>query len=614
MRSFLLFSIVLLSAHWLSAQNAFFSETFDGGIPDDWSALEIQGNGAASANWTWTGQGPQGSFAIDPLFSTTANNGWMIFDSDLNCRQAPQEAWLVSPQIDGTGRNVVFLSFETYFRSFNDRPTVEVSVDSVNWTSFEIFPGILANDYGAAPDENPQTIQLDISEIAAGQSFWIAFRYLSDATINNGGDLVGCGYSWQLDDVTLSDVDTRAANDLSISESFFAIAPNLFTPASQVSPFGFTADISNIGSQDQVDATLSVTIIDANTTADVFEETLTIPLIEVDSSASDLLFENLFAVPDVPTVYQGIYKLEPMGGDENPADNLQSFQFVVTDTTFAKILEPTTGIRFGDSEFSYAYANCFYVPNGDGVFGRFASFFVVNTEELAGRPVNILTYKWDGDLNGDFAANEDEYEIVAFNEYVFTGEEDDWITVPLSIDGVGVPLEDDSYYFVAVQYATEDNQPMFIGASDEFNYLGTFFRSLEDGIPYFGGLLDVGGSGNYDYFFSEAFALPPAIDMTIDDNPNLFTNTINLLSDENKTALFPNPASDVMTLDVDLKEQQDLQIRILDMSGKLITERKLTSIKTTSSIFDVSNLVAGNYTMSLDTKNGSRTLKFSVVK
>ncbi len=607
----LLFMMILWQ--WNFAQTTFFSEDFNGGIPSDWSAIEIRGNGAESANWNWTQQGPRGDFAVTPLSSTTSNNGWMIFDSDLNCRQAPQEAWLVSPKIDATERDVVFLSFETYFRSFNDRPTVEVSLDSTNWTSFELFPSIAANNYGAGVDVNPQQIQLDISEVVAGQSFWIAFRYLSDETINNGGDLVGCGYSWQLDDVALSDVDNRAANDLRITESFFAIPPNIFTPASQVVPFGFTADVENIGSEDQVDATLSINITDANTTMSVFSESLTIPLVEVDSVASDLLLERLFTPPSEPAVYQGVYELTTNGGDQNPADNLRSFQFAITDTTFSKILDPTSGIRFGNDEFSYAYASCFYVPNGTGFFGRFASFFVVNPQELAGRSVNVLTYKWDGDLDGDFAANEDEYEVIAFNEYVFTGEENDWITIPLSIDEVGVPLEDDTYYFVAVQYETTDNQPMFIGVSDEFNYLGTFFRSLEDGTPFYGGLLDVGASGNFDYFFSEAFALPPAIDMTISKNPNLFTGTVDLLSNDNLTSLFPNPASNYIMLDFAFEKVQDVALRLIDMQGKVIAERTLESVQKGNTTFELSNYAAGNYTLHLSTEEGIRTLKFTVI-
>ena len=88
----------------LSAQPPFWLEEFDGGLPADWTALEVSGDMTPSANWTWTDFGPSGSFAIAEIASTSMANGWMIFDSDLNC-SGDQNAWLISPKLDLCANN-----------------------------------------------------------------------------------------------------------------------------------------------------------------------------------------------------------------------------------------------------------------------------------------------------------------------------------------------------------------------------------------------------------------------------------------------------------------------------------------------------------------------------
>jgi hypothetical protein len=55
---------------------------------------------------------------------------------------------------------------------------------------------------------------------------------------------------------------------------------------------------------------------------------------------------------------------------------------------------------------------------------RFA-FAIANPDELIGKPVTVLLYEWDGDTNGDFEANPEEYgdSPIAFNSYEITGSE-----------------------------------------------------------------------------------------------------------------------------------------------------------------------------------------------
>ena len=113
----------------MTAQDPFFTEDFEGGIPADWSNVEVVGNGQPSFVWVDSTEGPQGPFATDPIASTSADNGWALFDSDVNCNDPEgQDAWF-SPAIDGTDLSEVWIRFQTFYRSFNDRPQIRVGTD-----------------------------------------------------------------------------------------------------------------------------------------------------------------------------------------------------------------------------------------------------------------------------------------------------------------------------------------------------------------------------------------------------------------------------------------------------------------------------------------------------
>ncbi|MEM9846857.1 MAG: T9SS type A sorting domain-containing protein [Bacteroidota bacterium] len=619
MKNFLLLSFLFVFT-FSNAQNAVFTETFDGGLPDNWSALEIQGNGQSSANWNYTTFGPTGDFAIPPIQSTTAANGWMVFDSDLNCSFENQEAWLVSPELDGSDLDVVFLQFETFYRSFNDRPTIEVSTDSMTWTSFEVFPGIEANEFGdgtSSSELNPQTINIDISSVAAGQSsYWFAFRFLSDGSTENGGDLTGCGYAWQIDDVAIVNEDARAANDLSVSASFFAVAPNTVTPASQVEAFGFLGDIANVGSQPQEDVTFSIDISNLATSESVFSEELSIDLIGVDSTSEDVVFENTFTPADEIAVYEGTYAINGANADDNPSDNTRIFNFGVSDTTYSKWFNNVGLIAISPAaDNSYAYGNCYYIPNGNGFFGRYVSFAVNNASDLVDRSVNILTYKWEGDEDENFQANFEEYngDPIAFNIYTFDGTEEGFITVPMNIDveDGGVPLEDDSYYFTVIQYEADDDQIFQLIGSTEFNYQSMFIRSTFDGSPRYASVLDVGNTGEFSVV-GFGFDVVPLVDISISDDPDLVSSTVPALAAENKMKIYPSPADEFITLEMDFVKAQDVEIRFLDVQGRTIQMYNYDKLQSERLTYDLAQFAAGTYFVHVRGEEGVRTLKVSV--
>ena len=74
--------------------------------------------------------------------------------------------------------------------------------------------------------------------------------------------------------------------------------------------------------------------------------------------------------------------------------------------------------------------------------------------------------------------------------------------------------------------------------------------------------------------------------------------------------LYPNPARDIVTLQIDLIENLDAQIYLSDLAGRKI--RDIMSIDNHNSLrytFDISDLKSGTYLLNINTKYGTRTEK-----
>lgn len=605
---------LLLTGFGLQAQD-FFTETFasDGGAPTGWTSIEVAGDGTATASWQFNDVGPTGPFATDPLAGTTAADGWATFDSDANCSQTVQDAWLISPAIDASDKDAVWLIFETFYRSFNDRPQIRVGTDLgdlASWETFEVFPGIAANDFGGIldgdPAQNPQMIQLDLSAAAAGVSdVYIAFQFLSDGSTANGGNLTACGYSWQIDDMILTETDPRPANEMRVN-AFAAVGPNAQTPTTQVEPIGFIADIANAGSATQGEVTLSMTITNS-AGEEVFSDQVVYTNITPDSTAENVFFDNEFTPPAVEDIYTATYALSYDGDDMDaiPGNNENTFVFAVTDSLFAKEIGSTRGVSPADDD-SYTYGNVFHINNdmtplGLGIEGRTISFGVTNADELTDRFVTILLLEWPEDTNESFTAEQDEYTIVGFNSYQFTGEEGDGlVTVTANEDGF-VPLNENSYYIAAIQYDTEDDQAMFLQASEDYDYQAmTFYTDSLDRIRY-SGALDVSNEGELSMTgFGQDIVPVVRLSITSDGT----TNTTEIQLPENAVNVFPNPADDYVNLDLDLEELTDGELIVFNTKGQIVINRTLNSVKQERIKLETKSLPSGTYLIRVATELG----------
>lgn len=177
---------------------SFWSDDFSNAA--NWTISNQTGN---SDNWVIGTTVPSGTFPIPAITSTSAANGYAMFDSDLLCSGDQIADLTTANSINCSSESSVVLTFEQYYRRYDDSTFVFVSVDNVNWTKFPVNQSYPNNVLSAT---NPEVVTVDITSVAANQAtVWIRFQFWSPSTYTTGpGGAPGCGYAWMIDDVALS--------------------------------------------------------------------------------------------------------------------------------------------------------------------------------------------------------------------------------------------------------------------------------------------------------------------------------------------------------------------------------------------------------------------------
>ncbi len=578
----------------------FFTETFDGGLPSDWMTVTPVGNNMPTSDWFHTTTGPAGDFAHDAITSTTADNGWMIFDSDLNCNiDAGQDAWLISPAIDASDKSRVFLIFQTYYRRFQDKAIVRVGSDMNDldsWEGVDAFPDTEVNDFGgeaeSRPFLNPQYVQLDLTDLITDASnFHFAFQFLSNDSVKVAEQaLSGCDYSWQIDDVMLTELE----NDLEFQ--FAAVAPNYATPVSQVDSFIFDLIVANNGTMSQSDIGIDITVdkIEGTNIIPTYDYNEVIPLIEPDSIVR-LTADNLYLPLDTGSYVIRYDKTDAMN-EENPANNSELFPFIITDDLFAKDdgSGPTNATQPSDiSGETWEIGNYFFVPN-DGSMATEAIFsFATNEDEQVGQTINIFLYEVlteNGDVNDD-----EDVAVVAFASHEFGDEEDfDLITTPLfNLDGEpGVALTGGKNYILMVAYPPGFFVPYTNNSYLDLVNVGTV---VKNGGWFLGGF----GPG-----------VTAIVRMRVTPAEVVSTEAPQLADDQ--LTFYPNPTDNQLNVSFNLLQPSDVNLKIYDMKGVVVSQRLFDSTTEESFNWNVNELPAGSYLLNITTDEGVKTKRFSI--
>ena len=365
-----------------------------------WQYVDESGNGFYADGSASGVNPPAGEFStnIESLNSTSASNGWVIYDNDywntpISEGYSDNEGWLTSPVLNLSESASVIVSWEQYFRycCHPDAP-VYLQVTNDGGESWVTFDG--HGDFIEAPNtvsENGFTTTVDISCMAAGESnVQIRFSYLQAPETGEGYS----HYFWGIDDVMIfeapvnNDLEVLQVTNGDVSEGWeLAVTPMEQLPLIENGGVLTGVMFRNVGNLDQTDVELQVEVLD--TDGNLLESvTQNVGLVPASANSeqcpihpSDTSYVSINWVPDEIGVYELRVTISSDAEDELPMNNVFSrmiefseeqmghdkeavdYEFVPSDSDIDGLFNPT------------GYGNHFKMENpGSLVYGLAIKF------------------------------------------------------------------------------------------------------------------------------------------------------------------------------------------------------------------------------------------------
>lgn len=563
---------------------------------------------------------PGGEYStnIGVLESTTADNGWMIFDCDYYNTPISEgyqntDGSLISPIMDFSNEGSVILSWEQYFRycCYPYAPIyVEVSNDAgATWTVFDGHGSFIESANTASANPLPTT--LDISCVAAySAEVQIKFTYMQAPEVGDGYS----HYYWGIDDVTITANPNE--NDLEITQLTNGDIWNVWEY--RVTPFeqrisaadgGLIAGVlyRNNGTADQTNVDLIVEVLDedGNVLSTTMESVETIFSMAnaptCPAPSQDTLYVQTGWEPEAVGNYILRATLDSGIEDTTPLDNTTEKVITYSDDEYAHHVEADLNNEAVPRESDIAGL---YDPAGFGAF-----YHMVN----GGSTAWGITVKFGAsagqNLDGDQADLEFETRLYYYDPEVGITDSDfesaywtfdpNWAgtTQYFSFDDP-VDMAAGDVYFVGIlaEYESEGGLSVQIQTdSDTDNSTGEYAQT---------------GAGDFVWFTSQTYH--PAVSLILSER--ISVDEIAAANGVTLNQNIPNPATNETTFKFEINQSRDISLEIRDLSGRVvasINEGTLgAGVHTVN--YDVSALSAGLYTYTLIADDVSLTKKMTV--
>lgn len=527
----------------------------------DFSNWTVGNNAGNTDNWVLGTAGPSGSFAIDPIASSSAANGFAMFDSDLLC-SGNQSAWVRSSSISTTGIPAVILEFQQFYRKFSDEVFVQVSNDGTNWTDFPVNTSVASNQSTA----NPSTVSVNISSVAGNQAtVFIRFLFLSDAS--NGGD--GCDYAWMVDDVKLVEAPD---NDLSLDAVYYGEYSRY--PLGQELPIDFSGKITNFGGTAQTNVELSVAV---NGTA--FGSSTPLASLAVGATDSSVVV-GTFNPSGVGT-YNLSFTASQDQVDDVPANNTLTRSIQVTDYTFARDNNNYTGSGiWNGSGNGYIYGNLFELSN-DAVATSISVVLQGNTDVGAIFKVVLLDDLTDSPSP---IAESDFYEVTAADINSGSTTSPIVVKVPFIVP-TDIPAGE---YIAGVDFGGGTEELVLASNTDIIQPIQTTFIFDYTENPA-------------DWFYTTS---TPMIRLNVNEPDFSSVNE----NGKNSIQVYPNPSSDYININFG-DVTGDVTLAVYSSDGKQVMSSFANVVSGQNITLDVNGLAAGIYTVRAVSTSGTFTSK-----
>ncbi len=396
------------------------------------------------------------------------------------------------------------------------------------------------------------------------------------------------------------------ANDVGITAQS-TISPKIAATsaltAQNASEFGFDvgAKVYNYGSAAQSNVTVTATV---NGPAGMWTETSAAYSLNSGDSLDVFTggFNNLPAYSQA-TYPDGRYTLSydiNLGiPDESDFDNSLSYDFVISDSLIGySSLDQNTNLPVSNANFSANSSNSvemcvpFENPNASRLAVEGFYFSTVtgynSGVDLSGEEILLSLYEWNDvftDLN-DPALAFNNLNQVSGGLYYYPSDLQGEIVYGMLT--TPVQLSDNQRYLGCVKTS---NSELFFGFDTGIEYNRSLDFTLEAVSPIFT------DAGQFALGFGSDII--PAMAMNVLDATTLSTEEMN----HEFGIIYPNPATDELTVSLN-QDYGKTRFSIVDLTGREVSSETLS---TNTMQVDVSELNTGQYLLTLEFENGSKT-------
>lgn len=525
----------------------------------DWTFVD-NSTAATGNNWVVGTAIPAGSYPIPGIASTTAANGFALFDSDGMC-SAEQNAdvYLTAP-IDLTGNTAVAVEFETYYREYAGTCYVIASVDGVTWTEIQILD--IGNNNSTT---NPEVIAANVSAIVGGSATaYIGFRYKG-----------ACDYAWMVDDVSIV---TLPANDNSLMTGWHADIINDFEysmiPLAQAREMVAGVVVKNNGGVGQTfDVTCDVSDASGIVSTSVLSHT------NLPGDIDTLWFSTGYT----PTA-NGEYTTKfSIPADDNTADD----EF---DASPLNVNSNLMGHDYDGSTSTYGWNPATSEDNANAVHSWGNIFVPSANQDIYGVDISFGTGTTDGLyflINVQQMTNggsiQDPLTLVAQIDHTVT-------TAEIGTGGITIVFPSSATLLAGESYIIEVVKVDGTSSGEQFRIAGSGDLTEDDDYSTVGyGPYGTGSAVNY----YSSWGWAPYIRANFDQSLSIGENTLEGVS------IYPNPSEGVINITNNNNTSND--IIVLDVTGKIVYSNSVNA----STTVDLSANGTGIYFVKVSNENGS---------
>ena len=623
--------------------------------------------GTVTSGWITTGW-------TSPMESSSVSTGAVMFDGDaigvaINSTTIATGAHLISPAIDlsDAAGQYITLQFFTNFLEFNtDSFYVDLSLNG--GTSYDYQFNI--NDYSTVKDVRanyngmvriPMVTALP-SDASLLTDCRLRFRYK------------GILYFYALDEVSIiatPDKEVAIARPtegttLGNSYSTFIVSNNFFMPLSQVNAtdsaqFGYGVKVVDNGTlgvtaNDGLYLDINIELNNAGTWTTAHSERVSITQ---DLTEDDLVLGTL-ANNWVPTQV-GEYRVTYTLGFENATDafednNSHSHIFNITENYFSKVPTYTSGVRTG---FPAATQSIFPAASGSNKIAAFeygSMYFFPSNNTNTQYKIDSIAYTARYMSSASMGTNYNNKVTIAVKKFQDADQDGrinrahsagELAIQGLIIDSIlAVPSATGQQEFAQMATNVLDvyTEEQLILEADEFYWVGFVLENASGLTDASGKYLTYSPGGynfqtarnvNYGLNVATNIAVPTPIRVreiaangsevsdewnTIGFGPDVVPsiglyiseNTVSVkdIAAINQFNIFPNPTADVLNVTLGLEEATKAQIIMTDVTGRVVRLQVLEQVQNETVDFNVADLSAGVYFISVKTNKGVSTQRF----